>query len=252
MGAEAARRRAKASGARARDAALGFYLVAYNLAQAAGWGLAFVLLVQGWRAGGPRGAWAAAGPLCYVMQCVAGLEVLHAALGLVKARWSSAALQWVARTNVVALVVAETREIWGEPAVAAMLGAWALGEHVRYPWYALTVLGACPRALTWLRYTAFVPLYPVGFLGEMVCIVRALPHLEARPRFQEGPLSELVPEGLRRVAGLSPLSYHAFMMCMLVYYPVGWFGLYSHMFRQRRRKLGADAGAEGGEKKKQR
>merc|ERR1712078_918326 len=77
------RAESRGAGARARDAALGFYLVAYNLAQAAGWGLAFVLLVQGWRAGGPRGAWAAAGPLCYVMQCVAGLEVLHAALGLV-------------------------------------------------------------------------------------------------------------------------------------------------------------------------
>ena len=251
MGAEAVRRRAKTSGARARAAALGFYLVAYNLAQAAGWGLALVLLAQGWRAGGPRGAWAAAGPLCYVMQCAAGLEVLHAAFGLVKASWTSAALQWVARTNVVALVVAETPEVWGEPAVAAMLGVWALGELVRYPWYALTVLGACPRALTWLRYTAFIPLYPVGFLGEMVCIVRALPHLEARPRLQQGPLSDLVPEGLRHVVGLSPLSYHAFMMCMLVYYPVGWFGLYSHMFRQRRRKLGTDAGAEGGEKKKQ-
>ena len=210
-----------------------------------------MLLAQGWRAGGPRGAWAAAGPLCYVMQCAAGLEVLHAAFGLVKASWTSAALQWIARTNVVALVVAETPEVWGEPAVAAMLGAWALGELVRYPWYALTVLGACPRALTWLRYTAFIPLYPVGFLGEMVCIVRALPHLEARPRLQQGPLSDLVPEGLRHVVGLSPLSYHAFMMCMLVYYPVGWFGLYSHMFRQRRRKLGTDAGAEGGEKKKQ-
>ena len=163
MGAEAARRRAKASGARARDAALGFYLVAYNLAQAAGWGLAFVLLVQGWRAGGPRGAWAAAGPLCYVMQCVAGLEVLHAALGLVKARWSSAALQWVARTNVVALVVAETREIWGEPAVAAMLGAWALGE--RGPrWDAPRLPRPLPAPAVRLRQVTANPQYALDRL----------------------------------------------------------------------------------------
>merc|ERR1712091_662091 len=153
QGDAAQRRRAKG---RAGGAVLAVYLAVYNLAQAGGWGLALVLLGQGWRNGG--------------------------ALGLVKARWTSAALQWVARTNVITLVVAETPEIWGKPAVTIMLAAWALGELVRYPWYALTVLNVCPRALTWLRYTAFIPLYPVGFLGEMVCIVQALPdRRRARP-----------------------------------------------------------------------
>jgi len=250
QGDAAQRRRAKASAGRAGGAVLAVYLAVYNLAQAGGWGLALVLLGQGWRNGGARGAWEAGGPLCYVMQCVAVLEVVHAALGLVKARWTSAALQWVARTNVITLVVAETPEIWGKPAVTIMLAAWALGELVRYPWYALTVLNVCPRALTWLRYTAFIPLYPVGFLGEMVCIVQALPYLEARPRLHAAPLDALLPESLKEGFAASPLSYHGFMMCMLVYYPIGWFSLYRHMFRQRRNKLGPGV-SEGPAAKKQ-
>ena len=249
QGDAAQRRRAKASAGRAGGAALAAYLAVYNLAQAGGWGLALALLGQGWRNGGARAAWEAGGALCYVMQCVAVLEVVHAALGLVKARWSSAALQWVARTNVITLVVAETPEIWGRPAVTIMLAAWALGELVRYPWYALTVLNVCPRALTWLRYTAFIPLYPVGFLGEMVCIVQALPYLQARPRLHAVPLDALVPDSLKAGLAASPLSYHGFMMCMLVYYPIGWFSLYRHMFRQRRNKLGPGA-AEGSAAKK--
>ena len=32
-----------------------------------------------------------------------------------------------------------------------MLGVWAAGEVARYPWYAATLLRACPGWLTWLR-----------------------------------------------------------------------------------------------------
>jgi very-long-chain (3R)-3-hydroxyacyl-CoA dehydratase len=41
---------------------------------------------------------------------------------------------------------------------------------VRYPWYAATLMDDCPSWLTWLRYTAFIPLYPIGVIAEMVLL----------------------------------------------------------------------------------
>lgn len=50
-------------------------------------------------------------------------------------------------------------------------------QVIRYPWYATSLLGGAPHALTWLRYTAFYALYPVGVVAEMWIIATALPTL---------------------------------------------------------------------------
>lgn len=36
----------------------------------------------------------------------------------------------------------------------------------RYPYYALSVLDMEAKMLTWLRYTVWIPLYPLGFTCE--------------------------------------------------------------------------------------
>ena len=50
-------------------------------------------------------------------------------------------------------------------------------QVIRYPWYAASLLGGAPHTLTWLRYTAFYALYPVGVVAEMWIIAAALPVL---------------------------------------------------------------------------
>jgi len=37
------------------------------------------------------------------------------------------------------------------------------------------VINACPRFLLWLRYTAFIVLYPIGILSEIAVCLSALP-----------------------------------------------------------------------------
>ena len=44
----------------------------------------------------------------------------------------------------------------------------------RYPYYALSVLGMEAKTLTWLRYTAWIPLYPVGFTCEGTVVVHTV------------------------------------------------------------------------------
>ena len=57
--------------------------------------------------------------------------------------------------------------------------AWALADVVRYAWYAAG--DRSPHWLTWLRYTAFIPLYPAGiFVGEMPIIAAAIPWIAKR------------------------------------------------------------------------
>ena len=51
------------------------------------------------------------------------------------------------------------------PAAGVLILAWALTEVIRYPSYALGQ--SCPGWLNWLRYTIFIPLYPIGAGAEM-------------------------------------------------------------------------------------
>lgn len=54
-------------------------------------------------------------------------------------------------------------------------------QVIRYPWYAATTAGACPAFLTWLRYTAFIILYPIGVVSEVWLLVQALPSVKVLP-----------------------------------------------------------------------
>ncbi len=51
---------------------------------------------------------------------------------------------------------------------------------VRYPWYAASLAGGAPNALTWARYSAFLPLYPIGVVSEMWLIYKGLPAVRQR------------------------------------------------------------------------
>ncbi len=84
-------------------------------------------------------------------QLLSALEILHAAVGLVGGSPLTSLMQWAGRSNVLFGVVAAVPETQNRPAVGAMFLAWALSEVIRYPWYAASVAGACPRWLTWLR-----------------------------------------------------------------------------------------------------
>ena len=105
-------------------------------------------------------------------------------------------------------------QLWQSPAVGTLFLAWSLAEvwgqsetsgycfglsivhcvsvsrqrsclHlvqqvVRYPWYAASLAGGAPGWLTWARYSAFLPLYPVGVASEMWLLFSGLPAARGR------------------------------------------------------------------------
>jgi len=59
-----------------------------------------------------------------------------------------------------------------------MIGAWALVEVVRYPYYALGLVSdAMPFAFTWTRYSIFLFDYPLGVFGELGTLYTSLDFL---------------------------------------------------------------------------
>jgi len=147
-------------------------------------------------------------PIPGVCQGAALLETAHVVAGLVKGSAPLALLQWFGRSNVLFLIlgaVPEVREImWGvsgrggtpgrlptsppppslsqvrtHPAILPLFLAWAAADVVRYAWYASGT--RAPAWLTWARYSAFIPLYPLGiFAGEMPLIAAARPFISKR------------------------------------------------------------------------
>lgn len=123
-------------------------------------------------------------------------------------------------------LVTQLPELQRSPAVVLLLLCWSLSDVVRYAWATLSTLGRCPAALTALRYTVFIPLYPLGAGAEVALQWLALPAASA---------------GLGRIdlpnAWNVAFDYARFLYVVLLAYPLLWAQLYRHMLRQRSAKL---------------
>ncbi|XP_062017502.1 uncharacterized protein LOC133733870 [Rosa rugosa] len=191
------------------------YLLAYNSAQAIAWAVCLSLSLSSvLSTKGVNGAYASAGNLIYLCQMVAFLEVIHGAIGLVPSGVVIPLMQWAGRTNCI-FVMRQTHEVQQLPAVFITFVAWSISEVIRYPNYALNCIGSCPPWLTYLRYSAFLVLYPPGMGGETWIMYRALPFLKKYS-----------------------FSYYTFLMVVLFCYPILCLKVYLHMVKQRRSKLG--------------
>ncbi|KAI8360324.1 tyrosine phosphatase-like protein [Mortierella sp. GBAus27b] len=196
------------------------YLIAYNAASFAGW---FYVLFQTVKVLLETGydytkVYDVVGDHLVWVQTAALFEVLHAALGLVKSPVGTTAMQVASRLLLVWGIctwvpVPEVRTYW---AFTTMAIAWSITECIRYPHYALGLIGVSPSFLVWCRYTFFFILYPVGAGSEAIEIYQAIPFAHA----------------------IHP-AYVYFLWTMLAIYPPGFYVMYTHMIRQRKRYLGA-------------
>jgi very-long-chain (3R)-3-hydroxyacyl-CoA dehydratase len=112
------------------------------------------------------------------------------------------------------------------PMMALCFAAWALVEPPRYLFYMVKQLGYEPiYALKWLRYSLFIPLYPLGIAGEVGCLVYAFP--------EASRLDVDLPNQFNLVYS------HAVMLgfLALLYLPGAPF-MVLHMMKERRKQLG--------------
>ncbi|PHT68776.1 hypothetical protein T459_28263 [Capsicum annuum] len=200
------------------------YLFSYNFLQFLGWTTAlFRILSNLISTKLVTGAYASAGELICLLQCCAFLEVIHGAIGIVPSGVVLPLMQWSGRTHFVLAIVRQIVEVKELPSMFITFSAWSLTEVIRYSHYALSCIGSPPYLITYLRYTAFILLYPVGVgPGEIWLMYQALPFIKRGNLY----------------ANSLPFSYYNFIKVLLVLYPLLWLKLYLHLFKQRRSKLG--------------
>jgi very-long-chain (3R)-3-hydroxyacyl-CoA dehydratase len=212
------------------------YLLLYNSAMCAGW-LAvllrlFVALMND--LGDMPAAYTRAAAPLFIFQSGALLEVLHALTGLIRAPVATTCLQVASRLMLLWGVLKPIPSVRVYPFVASLIGAWSLTEIPRYAYFAYSLgLGKPPYWLSWLRYSTFIPLYPIGAGSEWALLYTALPTIRAQQIY-----STSMPNWLN-----FSFDFHLVSIVILLAYIPGLPYMYSHMMRQRRKHLEATHGA---------
>ncbi|PNW85014.1 hypothetical protein CHLRE_03g167924v5 [Chlamydomonas reinhardtii] len=186
------------------------YLLLYNAALVLGWGYCLYLTIDTMllKKGTTADLWQVVELPLKVSQTAALLEVVHSAIGLVRSPVMITAMQVASRIWVLwgiinpepvlaaggAVHLAQPlpgvslpgvpAEVGGMPLalnLATLLTAWSITEVVRYSFFAVKELaGTVPYPLLWLRYSTFLPLYPLGVASELAMVRLALPAIWAR------------------------------------------------------------------------
>ncbi|KAF1354324.1 PTPLA-domain-containing protein [Lizonia empirigonia] len=175
------------------------YLTVYNLLFAALWASVGIRAASF----APRGKFVlfeALEPQARWVQTLTLIEVVHAAVGLVKSPVSTTAIQVFTPASHAFLV---------------LVLAWSAADFIRYLYLTLNLHGRAPPALVWLRYTIFYPLYPVGICAEWWLMYKSI-----------GPVGKVN-------ALLPPIFYF-----LLALYIPGAYTMFTYMVKQRKKTLG--------------
>ncbi|XGW33537.1 hypothetical protein V3C99_017723 [Haemonchus contortus] len=212
------------------------YLFAYNAVQFLGWGIILLKTVHGIS---EHLSW----PQLYtsveaevkLFQTLAILEiffhVVHALLGLVRSPVGTTIMQVTSRVVLVWPILHTCSIARGSVGVPMLLMAWSVTEVVRYSYYALALFNAVPYFLTWIRYTFFIVLYPLGVTGELLTLFASLPEVHEKKYY-----SLEMPNALNM-----GISFYWVLIGIALSYIPGFPQLYLYMFAQRKKVLSTDA-----------
>ncbi|CAM1505310.1 Fc.00g109470.m01.CDS01 [Cosmosporella sp. VM-42] len=190
------------------------YLILYNALSAVAWSVVLGRTIALYRTHGPQFVYLGVGEWTKWTQTVAGMEVLHSLFGVVRSPVLTTIMQVSSRFLLVWGIVDIFPYLAFSPFYTSMLVAWSITEVIRYSFFALTLSGLQPRALTWLRYNTFFVLYPVGIFSECFLIWSAI-----KPA---GDMSEY---------------YSWLLYAVLAIYVPGSYVLYTYMMSQRKKVM---------------
>lgn len=162
------------------------YLIIYNLCQFVGF--IYVLAVMGimYSRDGPasmKETYAAVGNPMKFIQLLQFLEVMHPLFGYTKSSALVSFIQVGGRDFILFCMIEAEPRMQTKPVVFYLFLVWSMVEIVRYPYYITQLLKLEIPLLTWLRYTIWMPLYPLGFVCEGIIILRNIPYFEETQKF---------------------------------------------------------------------
>jgi very-long-chain (3R)-3-hydroxyacyl-CoA dehydratase len=209
------------------------YLLSYNLGLMAGWAVILYKVIAHLAAGGSvTTVYPIVQQLLVICQTAALAEIVHAIVKLVRSPVMTTLMQVASRILVLygALEIgstAVTQSYWA----SQMLVAWSFAEIIRYSYYAVALVDKdrIPSVMTWVRYSGFLILYPMGITGEIASLYNALDFVK-----RNGTYTVQMPNKLNFAFDY----YNAIWFILLGLYPYGSYVMYTYMLSQRRKILG--------------
>ncbi|XP_048887207.1 very-long-chain (3R)-3-hydroxyacyl-CoA dehydratase isoform X1 [Brienomyrus brachyistius] len=165
--------------------------------------------------------------MMYFCQILAVVEVVNPALGIVRTGLMPPLIQLVGRNVILFVIFGSLEDMQNKAVVFFVFYLWSIIEIFRYPYYMLACISTEWSVLTWLRYSLWIPLYPMGVLAEAVAVIQSLPIFDETRLF-----SIPLPESLG-----NSLSFSYSLQIYLVLMFLGLFVNFRHLFRQRKRRL---------------
>jgi very-long-chain (3R)-3-hydroxyacyl-CoA dehydratase len=187
-----------------------YYLKAYNILQLLGWIVALVFSIFDFETFITT---------IFFLQVIALIEILHA-----YKKWNNASvlltsLQLLARIYILILIYSilltnmfNPIHDYFETILITLLVVWCIAEIIRYSYYIIILYHKKFSVFIWLRYNAFIILYPIGVFLEFYIIYMAF------------KLNSFLPIKIFLV--ISTIVY-------IIYFPK----LYRHLLQQRKKTL---------------
>lgn len=114
------------------------------------------------------------------------LETIHPMLGLVPGGPLMPFTQCIGRLLVNYFLTEPDIRLDSTPYAHYLFIVWSSIEIFRYSFYALRVFKLDIYAITWCRYTLFVPLYPMGGFFESMVLLSTIKHYEKTGEYSVG------------------------------------------------------------------
>ncbi|RZC38430.1 very-long-chain (3R)-3-hydroxyacyl-[acyl-carrier protein] dehydratase [Asbolus verrucosus] len=208
------------------------YLSLYNLFMYVGFMYVVCVLSIRYLKEGPDsfpGTYAAVGPAMCFLHLIQLLEVMHPLFGYVKGGMFIPLLQVGGRLFIIILMLEFEPRLQTMPVVFYLFMTWSAIEIIRYPYYMSQLFKKENGLLTWLRYTAWMICYPIGFVCEGVIIFRNLIFLEQSDRWT---IALSTPFEIT-------LRFSTLLRIHLLFFIIpAMYTLMSHMYKARQQKIG--------------
>jgi len=220
------------------------YLIFYNAMQFFGWTyIAYCLIphlvyLYETQTPSPNLYQDIAQPLRY-FQVGAYFEVGHSILGLVKSCPFTTMMQVTSRVLIVYGVCDNSKIVQELLPLTVMIIAWNFTEIIRYAYYLSNNIPELKSSLLkWLRYSAFIIMYPIGVSCEYYCIWKSMPEIAEKINwFWSLDLVSSNKAGVQDPENLNHFKITIARSCVLAVYIYGFHKLYRHMWEQRRKAL---------------
>ncbi|XP_061773103.1 very-long-chain (3R)-3-hydroxyacyl-CoA dehydratase [Nerophis ophidion] len=165
--------------------------------------------------------------IMFFCQILAAVEVLNAAFGIVRTGVIPTFIQVVGRNFILFIIFGSLEEMQNKSVVFFVFYLWSAIEIFRYPFYMLGCFNTEWKILTWLRYSLWIPLYPLGVIAEAVAVIQSIPIFDETRLFS-------IP--LPKTIGLS-LSFSYVLRVYIILMFLGLVINFRHLYKQRKRRF---------------